>query len=141
VVNLNLVSAVGDDNLSLLGNLDLWDSGDNNLGTGLNDGMDGLVHVWNLNSLLSGGSAGRGGDLMKLSQIVSQVLMFEFNRSLGFNSDSSSGGWLLVNHNGLSGDVSFNRSTWNVLSVLGNESTDFGLGNSKGGSLTLLGHM
>lgn len=82
-----------------------------------------------------------GSDLMELSQIVSQVLMSELDRSLGGNGNGSTGSWLLVDDDSLGGDVSLNGGTWDVFGVLGNESTDFSLGDSESGSLTLGRHM
>lgn len=87
VGNLDLVTVISDNDLSLFSDLNGWSLGDNDLGSCLHNSVNGLVVSGNLTNSLSGRGAGSGSDLMELSQIVSQILMSKLDRSLGFDMD------------------------------------------------------
>lgn len=119
----------------------LWNL--NDLLLNVSAGLDVLnwLGVENLDGFLNSVACAIRGNLVKLGKIDSQVLVCEFDFSLGLNAELLTSSWLAVNNNGLGGDVGFNGSTWNQFRVLSNESTDFGLGKVKGSLLSLDSHV
>ena len=104
-------------------------------------GVLNWLGVENLDGFLNSVAGTLGGNLVELGKVNSQVLVSEFDFSLGLDTELFTGSWLAVHDNGLGGDVGFNGSAWDQLRVLGDESTDLSLGKVEGCSLSLHGHV
>ena len=91
----------------------LWNLDDLLLNVSASRSVNLWLRVDNLNGLLNSMASTIGSNLVNLSKIDSQVLVSEFDFSLGLNTELLTSSWLAVNNNGLGGDVGFDVGSWN----------------------------
>ena len=146
-LGLDGLTSLGLDDLNLVSYLDVWLDGDddlsslllnNSLSAGVGMGVGGGLwnaddflsnmgasvgaHNWlgveNLDGFLNSVAGALGSNIVNLGKVDSQVLVSEFDFSLGLDTELLAGSWLAVNNNGLGGDVGFNVRSWNDFGIV-----------------------
>jgi hypothetical protein len=141
IINVDLLVTSGLDDLDVLGLLVVWNTGDDDVVSFLNNLLLESVEILESENLLFLGVRSLRSDALDLSEVDSEILVGKLDGSVGLDMDLLS---LLsallglgVDDDGLGGDVSRHVGVRGRLRVLGNESTDLSLGDIEGFSFTL----